>query len=126
MSASAQENAVGALGQAGNAEGIAHLASRWNEFYESLMDWVAQLRGAIVPSGSQNAVELLAKLAEVSIRDYRKFVDDLVAYNDELPRLVAAGEDVHIKLTLQLTIPGEATRALSAELERLSALYIGQ
>ena len=119
MSPEAQELAVGPSGHPGDPAAIAHLAKRWNDIYEGLMDAAEKLRGASVPRDFKRAAELLASFSESPVAAYREFVDDLVAQNDRLPERIAAGEPVKLQMTLKFDIEPEKISAFSAELARI-------
>ena len=91
-----------------------------NSIYGGLMDWAAKVRGVSRPSRFDRYIELLSSVNDSSISAYRKFVDDLVAYDDELPVRIAAGEPSVLEMNIRFTIPVETTKALNAEFARIS------
>jgi hypothetical protein len=119
MDAQAQERAFGAPGEPGDADRLAHLAKRWNGFYEGLMDWAARLRGVSVHSDFRRAFELLARWAEDPVITYRTFVDDFVSQIDNLPTAITAGKPIRVDMTLTFAIPPEVSKAYNAEFKRL-------
>lgn len=88
------------------------------------MDWAAKVRGVSRPSKFDRYVELLASFNDSPISTYRKFVDDYVTANDQLPAQILAGEPVRIDWKLKITIPDETTNGFKAELARLTASLV--
>jgi hypothetical protein len=114
-----QERAFGAPGQAGDPDRIGHLAARWNSTYEEFMDWAASLRGASVPSEYDNLLELLARYADGPVEQYRTFVDEFVAKVDKVPAALIAGDEVHLEMTLVVSIADDVKEVYEAEFDRL-------
>ena len=50
---------------------IVDLAKRYNDMYEGFLDWVAKVRSANAPAECRHALELLTKLGENPVHDYR-------------------------------------------------------
>jgi hypothetical protein len=122
----AQERAFGPPGVDGDPEALAHLAKRMNDLYEGLMDWAAKVRGVSRPSEFDVYIKLLASVNDNAISVYRKFVDDLVAHNDQLPSRITAGEPSEFKMTVRFSIPKETTDSLHAEFARLSQVEMAR
>jgi hypothetical protein len=127
----ALERAFGAPGQDGDAERLAHLAKRWNKVYEEFLDWAATLRGASVPSGFRNLLELAARYADEPVEKYRGFVDEYVTQVDAIygaiPASIAAGKPIRIEVNLVLSNREEVVYDYVAELNRLkSRLHQGE
>jgi len=120
----AQEHAFGALGEDGDAEAIERLAKSMNSIYVGLMDWTAKVRGVSRPSKFDRYFELLSSINDSSISAYRKFVDDLVAYDDELPARIAASEPSVLEMNIRFTIPEETKKALTEEFARLNRIQL--
>ncbi len=122
MNPRVQERAFGAPGEPGDAERILHLAERCNSIYEGFIDWAAQLRGAAVRRNYRNMVELLARIADTPITNYRKFVDDVVEKADELPAALAAAQPLQQPaLSIVLDLPEDVLEAFLSEAQRLAA-----
>jgi TIR domain len=115
----AQERAFGAPDEAGDPDMIAHLAGRWNSAYEEFMDWAASLRGASVPPEYDNSLEFLARYADGPVEQYRTFVDEFVAKVDAIPATLAAGNEVHLEMSLVVSIPDAVQAAYEGEFKRL-------
>ncbi len=122
----AQERAFGAPGEDGDAEAIERLAKSMNGIYEGLMDWTAKVRGVNRPSAFDRYFDLLSSINDSSISVYREFVDDLVAYDDELPARIAAGQPSKLDMNIRFTIPAETTKALNAEFARVGGAELGR
>jgi hypothetical protein len=120
LSPEVQERALGPLGQAGDAAAIAHLAKRWNDIYEGLMDWTAKLRGVSIPSEFHKSVKILASYTEKPVDEFRGFVDHIVAQCDRFPALIEAGERPQLQAQLILIVPDETAAALRAEINRIA------
>ena len=98
-----QQAAFGAPGQPGDPARIADLAKRYNDMYEGFLDWVAKVRSANAPAECRHALELLTKLGENPVHDYRAYVDQVVSQLDRLPAATAAGERFNATFHLVLT-----------------------
>jgi hypothetical protein len=118
----AKEHAFGAQGEDGDPEAIADLAKSMNIGYEKLMDSAAEVRGTRKPSEFDRYFELVASSDDSAISSYRKFVDDVVAYNDRFPAQIAAGDIEESDFTLRLTVSDETQKAIAAEADRIKAL----
>jgi hypothetical protein len=119
MNSGAQEKAFGPPGVEGDPGAIERYVQRINGLYVGLIDWTAELRGASMPSEYGRAVGLLARVNDNAISEYRKFVDDVVAHNDQFPAQVAAGKVRSRSFSLRLTMAQDIVDAYSAELRRL-------
>jgi len=107
--------------QDGDPEAIENLAKRINAAYEGLIDWVAKLRGASIPSEYGKAIGLLASMNDSPIAEYREFVDEVVEYCDRLPAQIAAGDEVEPRVfTFRPTLSDETVEAFTAELARIA------
>jgi hypothetical protein len=112
--------AVGAPGQPGDPNMIAHLAMRWNSAYEEFLDWAARMRGASIATEYRHLLELLARYSDGPVEQYREFVDKLVERADGIPAAIAASESGFlIELQLKISIPDEVSAAYNAEFDRL-------
>jgi hypothetical protein len=120
MTADIQERAFGARGATGDAERIERLAQRWTSVYAGLLDWSARLRGAGRSAQFDRVFELLARLVDRPIEDYRAFVRELVAHADRIPTAVATGEPLSIILTLNVGVDDALLNEFNSELERLT------
>lgn len=70
-----QEWAFGAAGQAGDAERIRHVASRFVEVYEGLLDWAADLRGTTTPVRLRQLYQVTARLADEPLKQIEEFLE---------------------------------------------------
>jgi serine/threonine protein kinase len=125
-SSDAQEHAFGAPGEDGDAEAIERLAKSMNGIYEGLMDWAAKVRGVNRSSEFGRYFDLLSSINDSSISVYRKFVDDLVGYDDELPARIAAGEPSVLDMNIRFAISAETMKALDGEFARVGAAELGR
>jgi hypothetical protein len=121
MAPEVQERAIGAPGEPGDPDRIKRLAERWTSIYGGLLTWAARLRGTARGEEFDVAFELVARMAEGPIVEYRRFVDDYVAFADGIPAALASGTPHILTRTLMLEIPDGLTGELSAEIDRLKA-----
>jgi hypothetical protein len=119
----AQRAAFGTRYESGSPEKIEHLATRFIDVYQELLDWAQDLRGTSVSSRLIDTLELTARLADGPIRQMREFVDTLVAQAEKLPELEDRGEPVTITMTLKLHIDDEVRTALKRDIERIGKLF---
>lgn len=112
-----QELAFGPLGTPGDPARIEHIATRFVDMYEQIMDMAAVIRGTGVSTAMAPVMEAGARLTADPLRQIRDFIDQLVAETDSLPeRLAAADGPLHITLMLKLSIDEEANRQLDREI----------
>jgi hypothetical protein len=115
-----KERAFGPLGEPGDPNLIIHLGERLVSVYADLLYWAAEIRGTSRPSEYDIAFELAAKMVDSSIRTLRKVVYDFVAEMDTMPDRLEKGEDVAIRMIIDLDIPDEITQAYNREMKRLN------
>jgi hypothetical protein len=119
-----QERVFGKLGESGDPNRIAHLASRVIDIYRELLAWSAELRGAVVSDRYARPYELGARLVELPIRQIHSFVDSYVAELDQtIPRL-RGQSDEPLQLTFRLTldVDDDLLREFSREMARLDGI----
>lgn len=117
----ARERAFGLPGQPGNPALIEHIAKRFVEVYEEILDVAARLRGAGVSRNMESVMEYAARLADTPLKQIRDFIDQLVAETDTIPERLARDEHIDIELTLTLGIDNETSAQLHREMERAGA-----
>ena len=117
----AVDRAFGPVGQPGDADRIEHLADRLTETCEALLDWAAELRGALVPDRWRDAVEALCRLADQPLHEIRDFASLTVTTIDDLPTWRRDHPDEHrlVQLQLTLTIDDSALAEFNAALARV-------
>lgn len=120
MSPEAQAWAFGKPGEPGDSDNITHLAKKWNSIYEGFLDWAATIRATRMTSELDRAKELLARYADGPIKQYRDFINQLIAEFDALPTLIAAQKPVTIELKYTMAIPDEVAEEFLAELRNIS------
>jgi hypothetical protein len=116
-----RERAFGLLGQPGDPALIEHIADRFIEVYEEILDTAARLRGARVSRNMESVMDCAARMADSPLKQIRDFVDQLVAETDMIPERLARDEDVTINLALILTIEDETKMRVKREMERAAA-----
>lgn len=119
LSPDVQQQAFGAPGEAGDADRIAHIAERFVNIYEEMLDWAAGLRGADAEVG-KDALRTLALWIDDPIEKCRAFVEELVRELNRYPNLAAAGDALDLSLTLKAELSPELSdlfvRRISAAL----------
>jgi hypothetical protein len=115
-----QEQAFGAPGVAGIPDRIRHLATRWTAVYADLLAWSARLRGASKPAKYGQAFELLARLADSLLQEYRDFTDRFLQEIDRLPHRIAAKEKVSLEFNLVLSVDTQLLEQCTREIKRLA------
>lgn len=79
LSPQKQQWAFGPAGQAGNADKIRLLATRFVKNYEDLLNWAADLRGTTTPDRHRALYEATAKLADGPLKQIDEFVEHFAA-----------------------------------------------
>lgn len=118
------QNAMGRLGEPGNADAIEHLADRTMAMYRSWMDWGKALRSARVPAEFQLAFHLAADFMRRPIEDMRVYVHKVVEFADSLERLMKEDEPVTVTLELVVSLDDAVEEEFSLELKRLEGLQL--
>lgn|GEM_PF-3262035 len=117
----AQEAAMGAPREAGDADLIEHLASRMLLIYDELLAWAYRLRSASTSLDEGRAVlRALADYAEQPIQAVREFVFDLRNRMDVLNETLERGESVSIQLLIKFEIPDDAVARYKEAFDRLT------
>jgi hypothetical protein len=78
LSPGKQQWAFGPAGRPGDRERIRHLANRFVEEYEKLLDWSAELRGTPTPARFAVLYQTAAQLANEPLRQIEEFVQAFV------------------------------------------------
>jgi len=118
LDSQARELAFGPPGQPGDAMLIEHLATRFIEVYEEILDIAARLRGARVSDNMTSVMDAAAHLADNPLKQIRDFIDQIVVETDAIPDRLALDEPITITLTLTLSIDDEAQKRIDLELDR--------
>lgn len=117
----AMEGAVGQPGEPGDPPRIEHLATRWNDTYEALIDWANRLRSTETTPRYQPVLDALANLLDKTIHNYRELVDLFARQVEKIPAALRSKKgDFVIDLPLELEIGDEAVEAVTSEIERLA------
>lgn len=98
--------AFGPAGRPGDSDRIRHLANRFIEEYENLLDWAADLRGTVTPERFQTLYKTAARLADQPLKQIEQFVEEFAAASER-----GAGD-------LQLTLSWDDAPVL-AELKKV-------
>lgn len=114
----ARQRAFGPPGQPGNPALIEHIATRFIEVYEEILDAAAKLRGTGVSDNMAPVMEAAARLTDTPLREIRDFIDQVVAETDNIPDRLTRDEPITIALTLNLDIDDEAQKHLDREMKR--------
>lgn len=113
------QNAMGRLGEPGDADAIEHLANRTIAMYRSWMDWGKALRAARVPAEFQRAFHLAADFMRQPVEEMRMYVRKVVEFADSLERLLNEDEPVKVTLELVVSLDEAVEEEFSLELRRL-------
>jgi hypothetical protein len=117
-----QERAYGPRGTPGDPARIKHLADRLTGFYADLLGWAARLRGTAISERYRRLLDLLTRLVDRSVENYRLFVD---AYRGEvdgpMTEAIRTNGSWEGRLTLTLDIDKETLDAITAETDRLAS-----
>jgi hypothetical protein len=119
MKPEAQERALGAPGEPGDAERIRHLASRWNSLYADMLAWSARIRGASHSSRFNRLFAITGRFLDESIRAYREWQDSITEFADGIPAALTASEPHVMTATLTVSIPETLSAEFSDELDRV-------
>jgi hypothetical protein len=111
-----QEQAFGVPGEAGDADRIAHLAERYVDTYEELLDWAYELRGASAEVG-KDALRTLALWADDPVEKCRIFVEDLVRELNRYSEMQEVGESLNLSLTLKVELSPDMTELFVRQIE---------
>jgi TIR domain len=114
----ARERAFGLPGQNGNPALIEHIATRFIEVYEEVLDIAARLRGTGVSNNMAPVMDTAAHLTDTPLKEIRDFIDQIVVETDNIPDRLALDEPIVITLTLTLTIDDEVKNRLEREMEQ--------
>jgi hypothetical protein len=110
--------AFGLPGQPGDPALIEHIANRFMEVYEEIIDTAARLRGAGVSNKMIPVMDAAAHMVDTPLKQISDFIDQLIVQTDRIPDQLARGEDVTIELALTLTIDDEDRQRVDQEMER--------
>jgi hypothetical protein len=114
----ARERAFGPPDRPGDPVLIEHIATRFVEVYEEMLDIAARLRGVGVSDNMISVMDATAHLVDNSLREIRDFIDQVITETDTIPDRMARDEPIAITLTLTLTMDAEAERHFYREMKR--------
>lgn len=106
LSPGRQQWAFGPAGRRGDRDRIRHLANRFVEAYENLLDWSADLRGTTTPDRFAALYKATAQLADEPVKQIEEFVELFTAASER-----GAGD-------LQLSLSYDAS-LVEAELKKV-------
>ena len=114
---------MGAPGEPGDPEAIEHLAERMTSVYGQWLDWAAEVRSTRRPEAFDHLLDLLARMPDRAIEQFRDFVERATRELGRIPTLVEGrdedDEPIELELTLVLTTDEANDRAFHRELRRL-------
>jgi TIR domain len=114
----ARERAFGPPGQSGDPTLIEHIAMRFIQVYEEVLDVAAKLRGTGISDHMASVMDAAAHLADTPLSEIRDFIDQVIVETDTIPDRLARGEPITIALTLTLTVDDEAGKRFDVEMDR--------
>ncbi|SDO89135.1 TIR domain-containing protein [Lentzea jiangxiensis] len=82
LSPGRQQWAFGPAGKPGDSDKIRHLANRFVEAYENLLDWSADLRGTTTPDRFTALYRTAAHLADEPLRQIKRFVEEFITASE--------------------------------------------
>lgn len=122
MAPEAQEGAFGAPGEPGDPEAIEHLATRYLDVYEYLMDWATTTRSLGVTEGFRPLRDITARMSDKAIERIREAIDIFIAELEQASERLAKGEEgIRVEHTITLEVDDDVAAAHQAELDRLLA-----
>lgn len=117
-----QERAFGAYPDPGDPDRILHIAKRFLDVYEGLLDEAARIRGAALPSEFQDAQRAGAEFGAEAVQQIRDFIKECAESMDSLPELADAHADedgaLELRLVCTLTVDEQVTGRFTAGLEQ--------
>lgn len=122
-----QELAFGAPGKAGDAGRIEYFADRIIESYEGILDWEMKVREFDPPGYLSEVCEVVPRMAELPLQQFRDFIDDVVRETDRIPVFVASSEpegQLVIKLDLVLSMDDEVSEEFSRKIKKAEHLAV--
>ncbi|WIB27872.1 TIR domain-containing protein [Curtobacterium sp. MCSS17_015] len=121
----AQDAAMGAPGEPGDADLIEHLAGRMLLIFDELLAWAYRLRSASTPTDEGRAVlRAAAEYAAQPVEAVREFIIDLQNRMDVLTETLDRGETVSMQLTIAFDITEEVSSRHQAALDRFGKAQI--
>lgn len=121
LNAEIEERAFGRPGEPGDPDRITHIAQRFLDVYEGLMDESARILGATLPDEFRRAQRAAARLGVNVVEEIREFVGEVERTMNGLPELLEGrtedDEPLEIQLTCVVTANDEANREFIAGLE---------
>jgi TIR domain len=120
MREESRQRAFGLPGQAGDPALIEHIANRFTDVYEEILDTAAKLRGAGVSNKMVPVMDAAAHMVDAPLKQISDFIDQLIAQTDRIPDQLARDEDITIELALTLIIDDEDSKRIDLEMKRAS------
>jgi TIR domain len=114
----ARERAFGPPGLPGDPVLIEHIATRFVEVYEEILDIAARLRGVSVSDNMISVMDAAAHLVDNPLREIRDLIDQVITETDAIPDRMARNEPIAITLTFTLTMDAEAKKHYDREMKR--------
>ena len=120
---SAQREAFGVLGEAGDAKRIIVLAQRVVEVYDSILEWGWTLRATQVPDAAHSVYWTFSAIADDVLNQIEHFVSEFERAIREIREAVLAGQPhpENASLDLVLTLDEQLLAAAYADVEGMVA-----
>jgi hypothetical protein len=118
LDSQARDRAFGLPGQPGDPTLIEHLATRFVEIYEEVLDIAAGLRSVRVSNNMTSVMDAAAHLTDTPLKEVRDFIDQVIAETDTIPDRLTCDEPITIRLMLDLTADQKAAKHLDREVKR--------
>lgn len=115
-----QERVLGRADEA-DPKAVSHMAGLWTSTYAGLLDCALRVRATPRPARWDKAFRLLERMLDGPIREYRRFVDEIVERTDAVPEAVAHGRKLHRRVTIRLRFDEKVAAEFMAEIARNTA-----
>ncbi len=118
LDSQARDRAFGPPGQPGDPALIEHIATRFVEAYEEMLDTAVKLRGVGVSDNMRSVMDAAVHLIDAPLGQIRDFIDQAITETDTIPDRLMRDEPITIRLTLTLEVDEEARKHLDREMKR--------
>lgn len=114
------KDAVGKLGEPGNADYIIYIAERVVDVYKTAGRWTLNFKKYIVPDEFQRLLEVMAKCANGITDTIEAFVP---MAREKMKLALLQKNNETIKITMEIDLDEKITEEISRELEKLDATF---
>ena len=104
----------------GTAERFSHMASRYGEVYEKLLDWKLEFHRILTPHDFEVALEYLSRFADTTIADIENYVTTMATKINDAPEAAEGNVEPNINLMLVTEINPDAVESFERELAKFA------